>query len=90
MLVVGSLDLSIKQSRFMWHALHDPRDSFIAERMRITPHGAHAHRVAVFKKLNVDCMPAAITRVFAAYILLRDMQVGLTVVPRTTSLEGLP
>lgn len=66
--IATTLNLSVAQEQFLWHALHDPRERIIAERMQLTPHGAHAHRMAVFRKLNVDCMPAAIARVFAAYI----------------------
>jgi hypothetical protein len=72
--VVASLKLSPGQASFLWHALHDPRDAFIAERMAVSLHGAHAHRMAVFRKLRVDSMPAAIAQVFAAYVNIRNGQ----------------
>lgn len=85
--IVASLKLSPGQASFLWHALHDPRDAVIAERMAVSLHGAHAHRMAVFRKLNVDCMPAAIARVFATYVTVRNASVALSDPPslvRTT------
>jgi hypothetical protein len=75
--VSSLLKLSPGQADFLWHALHDSRDVIIAERMSVSLHGAHAHRVAVFRKLKVDSMPAAIARVFAAYVIARN-QSGAT------------
>jgi hypothetical protein len=66
--IVEILDLSPGQADFLWNALEDPRDSAIASRMHLSRHGAHAHRRAVFRKLNVDSMSGAIARVFAAYL----------------------
>lgn len=71
-LIVSALALSPGQASFLWHALHDSRDAIIAERMAVSLYGAHAHRMAVFRKLNVDSMPAAIARVFATYVSLRN------------------
>jgi hypothetical protein len=62
--IASILNLSDGQERFLWHALHDPREQAIARHMALTAHGAHSHRMAVFKKLKVDSMPGAIrTRV---------------------------
>jgi hypothetical protein len=75
--VSSLLKLSPGQADFLWHALHDSRDVIIAERMSVSLHGAHAHRVAVFRKLKVDSMPAAIARVFAAYVIARKQNGGI-------------
>jgi hypothetical protein len=69
--IVGILNLSPCQADFLWHALRDSRDIAIAEHMAVTASGAHAHRMAVFRKLKVENMPAAIAQVFAAYVSAR-------------------
>jgi hypothetical protein len=71
-LITERLRLSQRQATFLWHALYDSRDTAIAERMSLSLHGAHAHRMAVFRKLRVDSMPAAIGRVFEAYVSIRN------------------
>lgn len=66
--LVKILELSPGQAEFLWHALRDPRDRVIAERMGVSRHGAHAHRMRLFRKLDVESMPGAVARVFAAYV----------------------
>lgn len=86
--VVEVLQLSPAQAKFLWEALNDPRERSIAKRMGLSVHGAHSHRVSLFRKLAVDCMPAAIARVFAAYLALRrdlDTQGSLRSLRRTPS-----
>jgi hypothetical protein len=74
--IAGVLDLSPGQAQFLWNALQDPRDGFIARRMKLSPHGAHAHRRAVFRKLGVDSMAAAIARIFATHLHLHRRKTG--------------
>jgi hypothetical protein len=74
--IAASLKLSTAQALFLWHALHDSHEQLIAQRMSLTSHGAHAHRMAVYRKLQVDCMPAAIARIFAAYIRISKAPAG--------------
>jgi FixJ family two-component response regulator len=83
--IVSILKLSRGQADFLWHALHDSRDTMIATKMSLSQHGAHAHRVAVFRKLKVDSMPAAIARVFAAYVIVRNSAAHFSVDSRATA-----
>jgi DNA-binding CsgD family transcriptional regulator len=74
--MVDLLELSPGQASLLWHALDDPREETIAQKMNLTPHGAHAHRMAVFRKLDVESMPAAVARVFATYIRARRLNLA--------------
>jgi DNA-binding CsgD family transcriptional regulator len=62
-------ELSVREGEYLWHAFGDPRDDAIAERMGITTHGAHAHRMHLFRKLGVNGMAGALATVFREYLL---------------------
>lgn len=66
------LGLSSREGEFLRHAFDDPRDEVIAGRMGITAHGAHAHRIHLFRKLGVDGMARALAVVCAACIAARQ------------------
>ena len=67
--LVGALELSPREAVYLRHAFENPRDDAIAERMGITTHGAHAHRIHLFRKLGVDSMARALAVVFCQYLL---------------------
>ena len=70
--LASALRLSPGQADYLRYSLRDPRDVRVAECMRISVHGAHAHRRAMFRRLGVHSIAEAFAVVFGKYIELEN------------------
>jgi DNA-binding CsgD family transcriptional regulator len=68
----GALGLSARETEYVDLAVADSRDGVIAERMGISIHTAHTHRVRLFRKLGADGMPRLLTVIFTTLLDLRS------------------
>jgi DNA-binding NarL/FixJ family response regulator len=72
--LIASLRLSPREADFIGCAFYDERDCAIAERLGISEHTVHTHRIRVFRKLGVRTTAQLFAAILSAHLTLRNQE----------------